>query len=758
MGKFERNHLNKKSERGVTLIELTFVMLIFGLIIAMFAPVYNLYLKNQAELTTRQNTDLIVSEITEFLNVYGRYPCPAPPAVSRDEPEYGREADECSIPVGDPVTIATGDCDTTTNNPNSGICVETGQNANVISQRIIVGAVPFRELNIDEDFSYDGYQNKITYAVTEILTKEGQYEPGRGGIRILEGDDATDTNNMDIDENFGIHFIVYSHGENGFGAYNNNGTQLSCAAATGFEQDNCFDVAGNGQFRIAQRSTNFGSNTEYDDVAAFITRDDVPHFALDPATNTIVSRKPSMGQLLPNGVESTPERELDVGGNIRAQQNLKSNQLCTYGNDGECFSAQLIAGDDPNMECPTGYVRRIENSAVVCQEEVVSSCGVGEVMTGINTDGTIICESFNAPECASVDVDICPGNPGTYTLPVGQDNDRVRAEEINLPLVARYQRYRCRNGSWQPHGGAWGTCGCIEGEVLARDTRACGTCQTGTYDNVRIRRCPSGSQTIRENDTCSCDDTTPCYATRNVSCDPGLTLVGNPIVEQRLFRCDPGGVPVGFTGSWTPTATSGTCQCIPSPPQEGSMGCSELDSTLTEQVAGVLIPTRRDFNCGTNSYDAREFDDTRAPGFLSGANLTDDSVKNHYCVCNTSLPPQTRDVSCASRYPGWTGVIDEKRDYDCGSQSWSSYYPDHPSLDETSTSIEIRDTFCTEIPPVVCRWQKGSSMGGTSTVFLGSEVGSTCDCDMDSADKIDNCHDVLPGGTNAKNYSGCICG
>ena len=745
---------NKKTNKqsGFTLIELTFVVLIFGLMVAMFLPVYNLYVSNQAEQTTQENTDLIVGEITEFLTVHGRYPCPAPPAVDRNDDDYGRESNECELEA-----IALGTCDASTNDPTSGICIETSQNADSTVERIIIGAVPFRELNIQESESYDGYSNKLTYAVTEILTKPDQYQPELGGIRIL------DPNGEDLDDDFGIHFIVYSHGENSLGAYNSNGIQIACATDSAEELENCYGTGGNAQFQIALRSNNFADDNEYDDVAAFIATDDIPHFALMGESDDIEfmsgDEEGRLGMLLPDGIESTPEQELDVGGNVRAQDAVESNQLCTYGNESECFSADLIAGDDPNMECASGFVVRIQNGAVVCDEEVIAQCDAGEIMVGVNPDGTAICQVYNAPECASVEVDLCPTSPGTVTLPVGQDNEYYRANERDLPTKNRYQWYRCRDGSWQPHNSPWGPCDCIEGEELDRDTLGCGECQSGTYDRVRLRTCPSGSEYVTENSTCSCDPLTPCIDTRTDTCDAGFTLVGDERIEERVFECSSTGVPGGW-GDWELRAGVGTCECIPEDPDYSTMACSQLAFYLTEIDPDRRIPTVREFDCDSNSYGPRQFDDTAAgvPGSLSGASLYSTAVRDEYCTCNTSLDPQTRQVSCSSLYPGWTGVIDEQRDYNCVDLEWGDYYPVHPDLSSTSSDEEIRDAFCTELPEVVCRWQKGTPMGGTSKTFLGEQEGSVCDCDMDEDDKIDNCHDPLPGGTSAKNYAGCYCG
>jgi hypothetical protein len=57
----------------------------------------------------------------------------------------------------------------------------------------------------------------------------------------------------------------------------------------------------------------------------------------------------------------TPEHEVDVRGNIKVDNkdptdtttsgNLHANQFCDE-NGTNCFNPAVIAGDDPNMECP----------------------------------------------------------------------------------------------------------------------------------------------------------------------------------------------------------------------------------------------------------------------------------------------------------------------------------------------------------------------------------------------------------------------
>ncbi len=766
---YDCNYNHEKKQSGFTLLEITFVFLIFGLIVAMFSPLYSLYLKNQAELTTQQNTDLTVTEITEFLNVHGRYPCPAPLGGSREDTMtvgtdtftvYGRESTECAASAAGSPTIATGACDASTGTRTSGICVETSQRVGVPqATRVIIGAVPFRELNMPEEQSYDGYGNRLTYAVTEVLTQDGNYEPNLGGIRIV------DANNEDVDDNNAIHFLVYSHGENGYGAYNNFGVQLSCAGVVGEEAENCFGAGGNAEFKLANRSTNSGDATEYDDVAAFVVTDDIPHFKLAGEGGDIefmgAPDGGRLGMLLPAGIEALPEQELDVGGNVRAQTDLKADQVCTYGNESECFNTELIAGDVPAMECPAGqYMVGMENNHVVCQEEIIPQCGPGKYLVGVKADGTIKCAPYDVPECPWVEVDLCPGHPGTYTLPVGQNGNIVTARERDLPTVDRAQKYKCVGSSWQPHGGAWGTCSCIAGEEISRTPKSCEKCMFGGYDKVKRRTCPSGSVTVKEGDTCACDPATPCYKSRPISCRSGYILSGAPIKQDSLFNCKANGK-AGHPkwGPWVTRPEAGTCICDMKAPAKSTKSCNTYSITLTEKVPGEKVPTIRYFDCSKNppAYGPVLFDEARAPASLAGKTLFSNAVKDHYCECNGSLAPQKREVSCSSRFPGTTGVIDEKRDYDCGTETWSAYYPDHASLDASSTGEEIKDTFCTPVRPVICRWNKDTSLG-TGPVRLGEERGSICDCNMDAADKIGNCHDVLPGGTTFKNYSGCTCG
>ncbi len=764
------NSHNVKKQAGFSLIELSFVLVIFGLMISMFVPVYNLYITNKAEITTKQNTELMVGEITEFLAVNGHYPCPAPPAVSVDDPNYGRESDVCTT-----ASVADAVCDTSFNTPRAGICVESSQYRDpsdpateALIKRIIVGAVPFRQLNVAERNSYDGYSNKLIYAVTEVLTRDGEFKPELGGIRIL------DANNNDIAGDLaagepGIHFLVYSAGENNYGAYNSNGVQIACNfAGTDDEVINCAGPGKDAEFRLAERSTNFSNTNEYDDVFAYIRTDDIPYFKLAGNTDDIelmdARDNGKLGMMLSGGAQAEPEQELDVGANVRAKGDLQSNEVCTYGNEAECFEAALIAGDDENMECPTGeFVKKISQNKVVCAKEVTASCPLGYVMSGVSAQGEVECVTFQIEgggDCAATSIDLCPDHPGEVEIPAGLEGDQYIANEKDSDgVVNRSQNFTCTAGSWQPNSAAYGTCECIPDEILETRVVSCGQCRSGTNTRVTMRECPSGKRVEKYiNSTCTCDAGTECNAKRAAPCTPPEQLVGNERYEIRTFNCPASGVGGSFDGPWKLAPGSGACECVSKEAKKDTVACSQLDSTLTEKTPGRLIPTIQEYSCTSSSYGPKTLDNDLVPANVKNSALNSDKVKKEYCVCNSSIDPQTRNVACSSLYPGWTGVIKEKRDYSCDSQSWGDYYPDHASLDKSASAKKVKETFCTELASVVCKWQKGSSMGAPSSVFLGAEADSVCDCNMSDAQKIGNCHKPLPGNTKAQNYAGCYCG
>ena len=202
---------------GFTLIEMAIVIMLLGLIIASAAPAYKLYLNHKATEETQANIEQITAAIGAFREINGRYPCPASLTAQRNDTAYGRE--DCRDYR---TTIPAGTCDTAT-----GFCRQQSQASRIIEYKdpfipahptitgqvpnIRLGAVPFRELNLTEKNAYDGYDNRIEYAVTENLMNDVTFRPDGGGIEVV--DNSAPPQSLLV-PSASAHFMVLSHGKN----------------------------------------------------------------------------------------------------------------------------------------------------------------------------------------------------------------------------------------------------------------------------------------------------------------------------------------------------------------------------------------------------------------------------------------------------------------------------------------------------------------------------------------------------------------
>jgi prepilin-type N-terminal cleavage/methylation domain-containing protein len=192
----------RRSESGFTLIEIAIVMIIVSLLIIMLLQLAETYIREKREAKEIDASYVITAALSKYIvdesipddtgtppnetywDPSAHYPCPADPTLRPGDANFGvslREhyttgavvveqevgndliVDPTTKPVNDPV--------------RGGITCASGPGTGVIAigtapERIFVGAVPTRTLDIDSSYMLDGWGHKYTYAVSEsaVLT------------------------------------------------------------------------------------------------------------------------------------------------------------------------------------------------------------------------------------------------------------------------------------------------------------------------------------------------------------------------------------------------------------------------------------------------------------------------------------------------------------------------------------------------------------------------------------------------------------
>ncbi len=684
----------KMSCKGFTLIEMATVIMILGLLVASLTPLYGLYQKQQEIDTTEVNVTVATSALGTFRSVYGRYPCPASMTQDRDDPMYGRE--DCNSTQA----IPAGSCTV-----GEGLCVERSRraaiphvfpegNARNEPPRVIVGALPFRNLNLEESQSYDAYDHKIMYVVTENLTCDKCFTADGGGIDIIN-----ETGTSILPEVGQAHFLIMSHGKDGAGAYAKNGEQFACPES-GLERDNCNykdGTAPDATYRLSAAST-ADSDGHFDDVLNYFTQDEIPAWQLSTKTALAIHQKQLGGNVAVLKNEGDIDQKGEVGGAVRASIDLESdnpdstgkfliNELCNAMSD-ECFRPELIAGKfvDPDeggartggMRCPeddttggTGaFMVGIEDGRPICDNAVTSECPLGAILVGVNDDGTLNCKNPDPLPCDGFSVSMCdtivsvPGGAhgSTYTAQAGASQQRV---------------YRCNSGSWVIESDVQGVCNCTPGPV-STTTGACGVGYTGTVTTTVTRTCPDGTLETTDNFGAAC------------ACAAGERYGTRPCPE-------------GYTGS-IPTVSTHSCPSgawstyVDVPGGINSCTCRNSETKTTsckEGLTGTGLVERRTVTC--------------TPG--GGVSYGEWEEISYDCTCT----PRT----VTNPYPcplGQIGSIMKSQTLQCPSGEW------------TDPVLAPGGNTCEPIPPVVCNWEKTSSGTGPADWGVGKNSASGCTC------------------------------
>ncbi|MGE0356777.1 MAG: type II secretion system protein [Burkholderiales bacterium] len=238
--------------RGFTLVEIAVVIVVLSLLLAMIAGIGTAMLGQQRREATRQRLAGVETALALFVSQHQRLPCPANGTLDGTNANAGLE----QFTAGAPNTCSV-----------AGVAD---------SQRH--GVLPWRSLGLSEQDATDGWGNRLTYRVsTHFITTPAMNmtycDPGgtKAGPEALAApggycdptcasstfpasctlpSEVTRTRGLEVrnlaaalimnpnaNPSTGAAYVVVSHGENGKGAYNNQGILQGPAWTAGTEDE-----------------------------------------------------------------------------------------------------------------------------------------------------------------------------------------------------------------------------------------------------------------------------------------------------------------------------------------------------------------------------------------------------------------------------------------------------------------------------------------------------------------------------------------
>ncbi len=156
--------LTKKQQSGFSLVEISIVLVIAGLLLSALLPLLSAQRTNAAISATRTKGEAIVTALTSFVSRNHRLPCPAIANLASNAPGYGVEA------------------------ATPGTCTGTavfGAGANIVRR----GIVPWISLGLTNEQGLDAYNRRFTYFVRQQETSRtaDTVSAMRGSMTIHSG-------------------------------------------------------------------------------------------------------------------------------------------------------------------------------------------------------------------------------------------------------------------------------------------------------------------------------------------------------------------------------------------------------------------------------------------------------------------------------------------------------------------------------------------------------------------------------------------
>lgn len=211
---------------GFSLIEVAFVMVVLSVLLLPMLHLYRMEIKNQNLKKNTVSIQTASAALSKYVLLHGFYPVPATPGDAQGSASFGHSATE-------PMS-GWPDCHVGTT-PANVVC-ET-DHSSYLNRDILIGTLPFVELNVPYTSVLDAQRNVLTYAVTKNLTDVATYSESGGGIIVLD----RDGNAVHSGTANRSHFVVLTHGLDSRGAFSQSGLLVATCGNNGNSNDfeNC---------------------------------------------------------------------------------------------------------------------------------------------------------------------------------------------------------------------------------------------------------------------------------------------------------------------------------------------------------------------------------------------------------------------------------------------------------------------------------------------------------------------------------------
>jgi len=250
----------QSSSGGFSALELAVVIIIVGLLMV---PIYSLMFRILNVQTINKDTNAILHGVSEYVRVYGYFPCPASLTAAPGDAYYDEEArastnaacdtsalvsvDSGTVFIGAlparTLTEAMGCAEDPTATDNWVLDLLSG-NLDTVLDRRADGDPNLDTSNsgraagvmscIDESYALDRHGHKFVYAVAAPVTQLGGYDPTDASDRLIQ---IVDVSGTVASNQFAV---VVSMGEDAKGAYRQDGTAfpLACSGSD-LDVENC---------------------------------------------------------------------------------------------------------------------------------------------------------------------------------------------------------------------------------------------------------------------------------------------------------------------------------------------------------------------------------------------------------------------------------------------------------------------------------------------------------------------------------------